>query len=172
MTFSFRMPNLHLFPLFCFSLWCEKQSESEHLDYYCFSPKREKNIFQEHILLFGHDMMKACMLDNSPFTSNCMISQTRLRSAMDGCWPLSKKRPFPFSHTFSSVEREEDRIFSALAAASWFDRRPRKGASTVFRTKVARKGERRTDHKKMKKTAFAHYRQGHLHPCSKSLNRN
>ena len=75
---------------------------------------------------------------DSRITSNCIISQTKLRSAIDGLKPPSKYRPFPLSQMFSIFDRDDIKTFSAAAAACWFSGRPNTGASTVCRTKGAR----------------------------------
>lgn len=50
-------------------------------------------------------------------TSSCIISQTMLRSAIDGRLPPSKNRPLPLSQKFSIFFKDADKIFSASAAA-------------------------------------------------------
>lgn len=60
-----------------------------------------------------------------------MISQTKLRSAMDGRKPPSKNFPFPLSQMDSIVDKEDDKSVSASAAACGFDGSPNTGASTV-----------------------------------------
>lgn len=70
-------------------------------------------------------------------TSSCIISQTMLRSAMDGWKPPNKKRPFPLSQKDSILDRDEDRSFSPWAAAFGFSGRPSAGASTVLTTNAA-----------------------------------
>lgn len=66
-----------------------------------------------------------------------MISQTRLRSAIDGCILPNKNFPFPLSQTDSIFDRDKVKSFSASAAAWGFLGRPNAGPSTVFRTKGA-----------------------------------
>ena len=73
----------------------------------------------------------------SLFTSSCIISQTKLRSAMEGCKLPSKNRPFPLSQKDSIFAREADRIISASAAAFGFKGRPSAGASALLRTSGA-----------------------------------
>lgn len=66
-----------------------------------------------------------------------MISQTKLRSAIEG-WELpSRKRPFPLSQTDSISSREAERSFSASAAAFGFKGSPSAGASVELSTYVA-----------------------------------
>lgn len=72
-------------------------------------------------------------------TSSCINSQTRLRSAMDGWFLPSKKRPLPLSQKDSSFERDEDRIISASAATCGFNGRPSIGAIVVLKTYGAEK---------------------------------
>lgn len=71
---------------------------------------------------------------HTKYTSSCVISQTRLRSAIDGWFPPSKKRPLPFSQMDSIFDKDEEINFSASAAASGFNGRPRAGARVVCRT--------------------------------------
>lgn len=70
-------------------------------------------------------------------TSNCIISQTRLRSAIDGWGLPSKNFASPLSHTDSILLRDCTSNFSACFAASGLGVRPREGANAVFSTKVA-----------------------------------
>jgi len=70
-------------------------------------------------------------------TSNCIISQTRLRSAIDGWGLPSKNFASPFSHTDSILPSDCIRSFSACFTASGLVARPRKGASAVCITRVA-----------------------------------
>ncbi|KAM2922923.1 hypothetical protein COP2_039225 [Malus domestica] len=57
-----------------------------------------------------------------------------LRSAMDGLRPPTKNFPLPWSQIDSIFDKEEDKSFSASAAACGFNGSPSTGASTVFRT--------------------------------------
>lgn len=70
-------------------------------------------------------------------TLSCMISQTKLRSAMEGRRVPRIKRLFSFSQRESIFAREADRSFSASAAAAGFLGKPSAGASAVFRTNEA-----------------------------------
>lgn len=67
---------------------------------------------------------------------------------MDGRKPPSKYRPFPLSQMFSILDRDDIKVFSASAAACWFSGRPSNGASTVFRTNLARAKTSRRGHEK------------------------
>lgn len=67
---------------------------------------------------------------------------------MDGWKPPSKNRPFPLSQMFSIFDKDDTKVFSASAAASWFSGRPNTGASTVFKTNAARTRTRRIGHQK------------------------
>uniref|UniRef100_A0A0A8XPX1 Uncharacterized protein n=1 Tax=Arundo donax TaxID=35708 RepID=A0A0A8XPX1_ARUDO len=70
-------------------------------------------------------------------TSNCIIIQTRIRSAIDG-WGLPNKNfVSPFSHIDSNLLSDCTSSFSACFAASGLCVRPRKGASALFITRVA-----------------------------------
>jgi hypothetical protein len=53
---------------------------------------------------------------------------------MDGWFPPNKNRPLPLSHTDSIFDRDENRTFSASAAACGSRGRPRTGANVVFLT--------------------------------------
>lgn len=63
-----------------------------------------------------------------------MSSQTRLRSAIDGWKPPRRKLPSPLSQISSSCDKEDNKTFSASAAAFGFSGRPSAGPSTVFVT--------------------------------------
>ena len=67
-------------------------------------------------------------------TSSCMSSQTMLRYAIDGWETPSRKCPSPLSQIFSSFDKEDNRTFSASAAAFGLSGRPVAGPSTVFIT--------------------------------------
>lgn len=73
-------------------------------------------------------------------TSSCIISHTKLRSAIEG-WVLpSKKRPLPLSQKDSIFPRDAERSFSLLAAASGFRGSPSAGPSVELSTYPAESG--------------------------------
>lgn len=73
------------------------------------------------------------------FTSSCIISQTKLRSAMDGWEFPNKNLSSPFSQKDSILDRDENKSFSASAAACGFTWMPSKGPSIVCRRYGAEK---------------------------------
>ena len=81
------------------------------------------------------------------FTSSCMISQTKLRSAIDGSCSPSKNLPFSLSQKDSIFDSDDERSFSCSIAACGFVGRPRTGPRTVLKTYLAEKLPRRREKK-------------------------
>lgn len=97
--------------------------------------------YKQHIKKKKNQKRSRWVLSQS-FTSSCIISQTKLRSATDG-WELpSKNFPFPSSQKDSIFDRDENKSFSASAAACGFTLMPSAGPSTVFRRNGAEKDGR------------------------------
>lgn len=74
-------------------------------------------------------------------TSSCMISHTKLRTAIEGCVLPSKKHPLPLSQKDSILAREAERSFSLLAAASGFRGSPSAGPRAELSTYPAESGK-------------------------------
>lgn len=107
-----------------------------------YSQNYEKSIIVLFIILFqpeisrhrGNKLVKSTITESYSVTSSCTSSHTRLRSAIDGCEPPRRNRPFPFSQIFSRIDKEDDKTFSASEAAFGFSGRPSAGPNTVFIT--------------------------------------
>lgn len=70
-------------------------------------------------------------------TSSCMISHTKLRSAIDGSEFPSRNWPDPCSQKSSNIDKDFGSIFLASSTALGFEGNPYKGASIVLYTSPA-----------------------------------